>query len=354
MAKRGEGSSIPVAPHAPKPAVHHAPVKASHPAASGPAPKKPSSNGNSGGGAPKKSSGSTSKTTDPYAYAKAQQKKAEQKSSDRNLEQAHTIGLQVKALRLALGKKGFVHQLNQKLRNVSLVTRQADHDLMKGYHDRVESLDATASDNEKSAGAQTYANLANRSRERANAMNEAAAQGAGESDLLRSQGMALRNWNANQNEVNRSYFDTLTSINSSLTDLTTDTRTARVNNVAQANADRDQLWTHYHDQRSETLTNLGNTLGQQAEYFGAAKEAKTTKAATKGQKGAAGASGKAFTQASLEAGKAWKNPGVSKKLTGWEGADHYEAQMNNSVLASGAAEVAPKVPSGASLRKWEQ
>ena len=58
---------------------------------------------------------------------------------------------------------------------------------------------------------------------------QAALQGAGETDTLRGQFMAVRNWDANQADVNRSYFDTTRSINSSLQDLNSDVRQQRVN-----------------------------------------------------------------------------------------------------------------------------
>lgn len=339
------GGAIPIAPRPPR-AHTVAPSRTVTPSHSSSPASRPTGGSSSGKGG---------KTPDPYAYAKAQQKRAESRANQKYLDQAATMQLQIKALRLALGKKGFLHEIEQKLRNVTLVQRQAGADLVRGYHDRVESLANTASDNDKAANAQGFANLANRSRERANAVSEATAQGAGESDLLRTQQMSLRNWNANQNEVNRSYFDTLTSINSSLTDLTTDTRTARINNVTQANADREQLWSTYYDQRSETLTNLGNALGQQAEYFGLANESVKSKKTHGKAKAASKASGGAFKQASLAAGQAWKNPGVSASLRNWEGAPDFEGQLNNTPIQAASTELAPKKkPEGATLRKWEQ
>lgn len=283
----------------------------------------------------------------------AKQREQERKAAQKYLDQAATIGLQAKALRLALSKKGFLRELRIKLGNVQRVQRQTDLILRRDYRERVGSLENTAEDNEKAAGAQAFANSTNRSRERANAVSEAMAQGAGESDLLRTQEMSLRNWNANQSEVNRSFFDTLTSVNSSLNDLTIDTRTARVNNVVEANADREQLWTMYHDQRSEALTQLGNVLGQQAEYYGLANEMVGSKKTRGKQKGASKKSGAAFTNASREAGKAWRNPGVRASLRNWEGAADFEGQMNNSKFIESPTELAPKRPEGATLRKWE-
>lgn len=331
------------------------------------APKPPKSNpkppAGGGGGGGKSSGGGSGGSgsggnggggSDPYAYAKAQERKADREANRRYLDQAAVLQQQINAIRLALGKKGFKRELDIKLGNILRTQRIVDSDLMRGYRDRVGSLENTAEDNEKAASGQTVANMQNRSRERANALSEAMAQGAGESDVLRAQQMSLRNWQANQAEVNRSFFDTLTSVNSSLTDLTTDTRTARVNNVIEANADREQLYTNYYDQRAETLTQLGNTLGQQAEYYGLANEAIASKGTRGKQKGAGKRSGAAFKGASLEAGKAWRNPGVKKGLRTWEGAADFEGALNNSQFSSASTEIAPPAPEGATLRKWEQ
>lgn len=260
--------------------------------------------------------------------------------------------LQIDALRIALGKKGFLKQLHQKLANVRLAGGQADRELMRGYQERVGSLEQAESDNEKAAGAQGFANLANRSRERANALGEAMSSGAGESDILRAQQMSLRSWNANQNEVSRAFFDTQSSINSSLGDLLADTRSARVNNSAMANADREQLWTNYYNQRSETLTQLGNAQGQQAEYYGLANEAVSSKKTRRKQHAASHASGHSFTRASHVAGQAWESPGVRPALTNWQGAADFEGRMNNAQFAGAATELAPARPEGATLRTW--
>lgn len=318
------------------------------------------SSGNPGGGTPGASSGGSrgksgggGSSYNPYAYAERKEREANRKAARRYLEQAATLQQQIDALRIALGRKGFRKQLRQKLENVSLSMRQADKELMRGYRTRVGSLEQTSEDNLKAGAGQTIAALANRSRERANALSEAMATGAGESDVLRAQEMSLRNWQANQSEVNRSFYDTKSSISASLADLTTDTRSARVSNVAQANADREQLWTNYYDQRSETLTQLGNTLGQQAEYYSLANEARASKRTNRKRKRAAAASGNAFEQASRTAGRAYDSPGVSKKLRKWTGAEDFEGRLNNSKFSSAPTELALSRPEGATLRKWE-
>lgn len=307
------------------------------------------------------SSGSTSSAAagggrgrDPYAaYVKAQEakeRKAKRKAADRYIEQAQTLALQAKALRKALGDTGFRAAMKQKLANIKLVERQSDQILLDEYNTRVSGLARAAEDNERAASAQTYANLTNASRERANAMSEAMLQGAGETDLLRAQQMSLRNWNANQSEVNRAFHDTLTSINASLDDLTADTRTARFNNAVQANADRAQVRDAFFGQQSEAYTQLGNVLGEMSEMYNAAYEQVEDKKTKRRRRRTRDASGAAFMNAAAQTGKAYKNPGVSPAITQWAGAPEFEGALNNSAFTATNDTLAR--PEGASLRKW--
>lgn len=270
------------------------------------------------------------------------------------MAQAATMGKQARALKIALGKHGIRHALNVRLANVGRISRQQDAALVTDYRSRYKSLEQTAEDNEKASGQQGYSAVANRGRERSNALSEALAQGAGESDVLRTQQMSLKAWNANMSEVARSYRDTLTSINSSLTDLTADTRTARINVASQSHADRSQLWTDYYAQRSETLTQLGNVRGQMAEFYGLANEAVPSKRARGGRARASGASGAAFRQASRVAGKAYKDPGVRSGLRNWRGAGAFEADNSISNQHETVTEVVAKGPEGATLRNWNE
>ena len=320
----------------------------------------PTNTGSGGGGSssdtPGTGSGSGSGSGgggyDPYAYAKAAERKADREANRRYLAQVETLQQQVEALKKALGPNGFKAALDQKLANVRLATRQSDRDLLRGYRDRVGSLRGAAEDNEKSAESQSVANLNNRARERMGSMAEAFAAGAGESDLLRAQEASLRNWQANQSEITRSYHDTLRSVNSSLTDLTVDTRTARINNVMQANADKEQLWSSYYGQRSEALTQLGNVKGLQAEYLGMANEAVGSKKTRRRQKAAANASGDFFMGATNASSQAWESPGVSKRLRQWDGAEQFEGQMNQDPVGSALTTIPVAKPEGATLRKW--
>lgn len=303
----------------------------------------PAGSGSSGGGG--------GGGQDPVQAAIDREKAYRSAAADRYMKQAQILQVQAHKWKAILSKKGFRKALMTKLDNVALDERQSDNMLMAGYNDRVGSLKQANEDNKTDASAKTNANLMNASRERSNALSEASLQGAGESDMLRSQGMALRNWNANQNEVGRAFADTQTAVNSSLTDLNTDTRQGRFNVALQANADREMLWSNYYDRRSEALTQLGNTMGQISEYFAMSNEQKKSKKAQNLEDKWRNDSKDVFGQLAKNTQKAWEDPGVSKKIRKWDGRGDFEGGLDNRQF--GPQDLSMKRPSGADLRKWE-
>ena len=332
--------------------------------------------GGSGGGDPYKSY---------LRQQKREQRKAGRKSAERYRDLAGTLGLQADAIRSALGKDGLKAKLKGDIGAVDRMESQQRELLTSLYDERYADLERGVGDNGAAANAQGYAALSNRGRERANALSEVAMQGGGESDVLRAQGMSLRNWQANQSEVNRSFHDSLSSINSSLGDLNADTRTALIDNATQAAADRRQLWQGFYDARSEMFTALGNTLGQMAEYYGMADEAaagytgggkkgKGSKGSKgKGPKSALGhrgdggwstrlpsaelqerysrQSGRAFDRAADFATRSAPDPGIDPFARDWQGAGDFEGQLNNSVFSATGTQIAR--PEGATLRRWD-
>jgi hypothetical protein len=314
-----------------------------------------SGSGGSGSGSSDSSSGSGGKAKDPYAAAQAKadakEREAKRKASQKYLADARTLNAQIRALRKALGS-GFKEALDIRLSNIRLVARDQDRVLRDAYKERVGSLEELNEENAKSAGDQSYANLTNRGRERVSALSEAVLQGAGESDLLRAQQMSLRNWDANQGEVNRAFQDTLSSINSSLDDLTVDTRTARINLDVQKHTDLGQLWNDYYAQRSEAFTQLGNLYGQQSELYGMANEAVGSKRTRRRRRRTDASSGDAFMDATAMMSKGYDHPGVADRLMDWQGAADFEGRQNNTVFVESPTTIAAK-PEGATLRTWE-
>jgi hypothetical protein len=235
----------------------------------------------------------------------------------------------------SLTKAGLKHQLNIKLGNIGLQYKQLDADILKSYGERTTQLGKSVSDNDKAESAASFANLVNSAREHADIQSQAAVQGAGESDVLRAQMMALRNLQANQMDVNRSFYDTQRAGNSAIIDLNSDTRTARVNLAQQTLSDKEQVTNSYYDQMSDAYTQMGNIQGDP--YSNAYKK-----------------NSSAYAKMAKNASSAYKSKGISPDVTGWQGSlQPTEQHLNNSLIESATYNMAPKKPEGATLRAWE-
>ena len=242
---------------------------------------------------------------------------------------------QVSALKKMLSS-GLGKARNTKLGNLTRVYDQQRSTLLQSYGEKVGALDLTRKDNEKSESDASFANLGNRVRESSDLLSEAAQQGAGETDTLRSQLMAVRNWDANQGEVNRSYFDTLRSANSAITDLNADTRTAQVNMMGQLRSDQEQVWANYYNQRADAYTQLGNMMANPYSNAYSKKGAKS-----------------AYSGMAKAASSAWKNPGIGDAERNWQGSvQAEEGRQNFSDIRAAAVPKERKRPEGATLREW--
>ena len=232
-------------------------------------------------------------------------------------------------------KNGFAKAREQKLKNAFTLYAAQDKDLVNGYNSRMAGILKNREDNEKSEVDASFANLSNRARESTDLLAQAASQGAGETDTLKTQLMSIRNWDANQADVNRSYFDTQRSINSSIADLNADTRTARMNLAVDALGDYDQIWTNYYNQRADAYTQMGNI---HANPYSDSHDPKST----------------AYAGMAKEASSAWKNPGVNKSLQNWKGSvQEQERKLNNSAYKGADTVNNIKRPEGSTLKKWK-
>lgn len=232
-------------------------------------------------------------------------------------------------------KGGFAKAREQKLKNAFTLYAAQDKDLVNGYNSRMAGILKSRDDNEKSEVDASFANLSNRARESTDLLAQAASQGAGETDTLKTQLMAIRNWDANQADVNRSYFDTQRSINTSIADLNADSRTARMNLAVDALGDYDQIWTNYYNQRADAYTQMGNI---HANPYSDSHDPKST----------------AYASMAKEASSAWKNPGVNKSLQNWKGSvQEQERKLNNSAYKGADTVNNIKRPEGSTLKKWK-
>lgn len=240
---------------------------------------------------------------------------------------------QIKALEELLNA-GFAKARDTKLANITKITAQQDAELLRGYDARTTSLLAADKDNEKAESDASFSNLANRARETGNMLDEFIVQGAGETDMLKAQLMSLRNWDANQADVNRSYFDTQRSVNSAINDLNATTRTARINLQTEALADQEQVHTNYYNQRADAYTQLGN-IRANPHSDSYKKDAKD------------------YENMAKEASQAWTNPGIDKKFLDWEGTvKPTEDTLTNTKVQAMQLLQPMKRPEGSTLRRW--
>lgn len=238
----------------------------------------------------------------------------------------------------------FGTQRDIKLGNIARAFADSDSRLLTNYKQALGGLDGTKANNEKAEADASFSNVANAIRERTNILTEAAANGAGESDLLRSQLAALRNYSTNQGEVNRSFYDTLQSINNSITSLNNDTANQRTNLHNQAEADRESAWANYANQTADAWTQIMNIESANTNIDSDTSEAYTRRF------------GDAGTQAANAVKNSYSRQAIPAGWTEWAGkgtTDDRKLASNNraaSVNLSGPQ----RRPEGATLRRWEQ
>lgn len=302
------------------------------------------------------SSGSSSRGSapDPYAAALARQEaeaaKAKEKLAQRLEDQAKILMDQASALKIALGDSGYKARLNQQLKNIELVWKEADELLLKQYRTGHGALSDQADVNEESRQGGIVASLMNAGRERSAALSEAMANGSGETDLLRAQSASLRNWFFNTGEVQGDYVDTLTQLRSSASELHSSTLTARQSAFREAEADREQVTNAYYDNLSQVQTEIGNKLGEAASYWGMSAEQLSNTTRVNEQKRLKRESQQAFEEASRLTGKSYTQKDTPTGITEWKGNPEFENSTNAAAWVT--QDLSMKTAEGATLRRW--
>lgn len=133
--------------------------------------------------------------------------------------------------------------------------------LLSGFEEAGANYGRLAKDNDAAESDNSFSNLANMRRERAQSLEQVLAQGGGETDLLKAQGIALRNMGANQMDTNRSFADTLTSINNNISDANVQTRSSLAQTAEESDLAQRQAW-------NELQSGSGSVLGEQVDLLG--------------------------------------------------------------------------------------
>lgn len=300
----------------------------------------------------KKSSGSSYASAARAAEkrAVARENAAKRKAGKRFLESAANLELQAKALRHAL-QTDFAKARDNNLADVSRVLSGQISQLKLGHGQRAQSFLEAAGNTQKATASAAEQGNSNLVRERADTMASILEQGAGETDAMRAMLTAARNWQANTQEANRAYFDSLQTVNSGIQDLNIDTRNAMSNAFTSSEGERDRLWQDFYNKRSETFTQLGNVKGQQADYYAQAKEM-----GVKPKKGAEKKAEKemkdSFMNASKEAAKSYTQKALPDWAAKFTGQAQVKTRLSNTNLAAAMDVGRIDKPEGATLKKW--
>ena len=273
-----------------------------------------------------------------YAAAQARaNRQARSASRKQNEQTAALVDAQHKLL------TGFGKQRDTKLANITAALESASKLLLENYGKTLGSLQGSLKDNEMSEADASFRNVSNAIRERGDILAEAAMNGAGETDLLRAQLNALRNHSANQGEVNRSFFDTLRSVNNSIMSLNTDTATSRTNLFNQAESDREAAWANYYNQTADTWTQIGNIENSNSNI-----DSDTSVAYKKKY-------GSAADEAAKATSGSYKRKNAPGGYTDWAGKGKSEERSLTSSNRSATVNLGgpQKRAEGATLRKWK-
>ena len=238
----------------------------------------------------------------------------------------------------------FANQRDIKLANIARAFTDSDARLLDNYRTAFAGLEGTRANNEKAEADTSFGNVSNAIRERASLLAEAAANGAGESDLLRTQLQALRNYSANQGEVNRSFYDTLQSINNSVTALNNDTANSRTNLYNQREADREAAWANFANQTADAWTQIMNIESANTNVDSDTSKAYNRRFAD------------ADSRAAAAVRNSYRRQAIPAGWTDWAGKGAAEDRRLTSNNKAATVNLGGPVrrPEGATLRRWEQ
>lgn len=239
--------------------------------------------------------------------------------------------------------KGYETGRDTQLKNADTALQELLQGILSSYTQAVSDYKETGTANEQDQAAKSAANVTNRARERVSLLQQAASQGAGETDQLRSQIQAFLNSDANQQEVDRAFFDTQRQINSQIAGAGAQAESQRrtgwqQNQEAVANA-WNEYWKNYSDAWTNAQRTGASNTNIKSDY---STEFKANYGGKDPVKEAAKYAGKAYTTKDQK--DEWYNQGRQGGLN----------RRTTSTNRAGATTIkAPKAAEGATLRgRW--
>jgi hypothetical protein len=314
-------------------------------------PKSKSGGGGSSGGGGK--SGGGGGGSDPYARARADQKAAEAKAAARLAAQAARLREQANALKLALGAKGFQAELKRQLGNADLEFSEKDKLVLSQYERGKGALEKQAGTTEDQRALSLQDSGRNAGRERNEALQQGIENGISATDMIKAQAASLRNWSFNVQQTQTNYTDEINGIQSEHDQMVNSVVSSRQAAWREREQQRGQLYRGYYDNRGQVLTEIGNKLGESAQYYDMANEQKSSGSYKSKGKASNAEAMKNLRAAALETGKGYKERATPGAILGFKGT----AKIRNTTDARqwGQQSLEIKDAEGASskLRKWE-
>lgn len=339
-------------------------------------PKPPTSGGGSkkksSSSSTKKSSSSTTRSTssssskssskaasggDPYARSRrdqqADQKKQESKAAARLTAQAARLKAQADALKLALGAKGFKATLQRDLANSNLEFSEKDALVLGQYARGKGELEKQAATTDDNRARSLQESMQNSGRERNEALQQGIQNGIGATDMIKAQSASLRNWSINAQQVQSNYTDEINGIQSEHSQMVNSVITSRQTAFREREQQRSQLYRGYYDNRGQVLTEVGNKLGESAQYYDMANEQVASAKSKAGAKTNNAAALSNLRAAAAETGKSYKELATPSSTLNWKGTANIKNSTDRRQWGTPQLEIKDAEGASSKLRKWE-
>jgi hypothetical protein len=159
---------------------------------------------------------------------------------------------------------GFATGRDTQITNANAAMEAAFKGIQSTYDQALENYNGLLDQNEQDEASKTAANITNRARERMSLLQQAATQGAGETDQLRAQVQAFLNADQNQSEVDRAFFDTQGQINSQVAGANSQAEAQRRSAYNQNQEAIGSAWNDFWKNQGDTWTNIQRTAAGNA------------------------------------------------------------------------------------------
>lgn len=279
------------------------------------------------------------------ARKKAEEELAKQKKAGKDQTAKENKATQAVIDQLLGTLKGYETGRDTQIKNASTNLDETLRGILENYKAAITDYTATGLRNEQDQAGKAAANITNRARERVSLLQQAATQGAGETDQLRAQLQAFLNSDANQQEIDAAFYDTQRSVLSQIAGANSQQETQRRSAETAYQEALGSAWNDFWKNTGDVFTNVQRTAAQNTNIN--SDYSTEFKADFKGYD--------PVKEAAKYAGKAYKEEEKPESwYKNWAGRTEGKETKTSSTNRAAATTIkAPKAAEGATLRgKW--